>query len=156
MNTDPLTPWRDNLTIRPVLVNRQSHSLHTYFGVSPENPDERSVLLFTSTRPDAHVGEVAVVDRQSGRLRTLAAAVEVEDGHRQANQQWVCNGDFVVYMALVGDEWRVIRVNPKDLSSEVLAVGRQLGRLGALVEKTPDPGGRTSENSGVPPRRGMR
>lgn len=119
-------PWK-GATARPVLAGLEAHTLHSYFGISPESPDERSVLLFRSSRADAHVGEVVIVDRVTGEPTTLATDVECEDGHRQANQQWTCGGRYVVFMALVDGEFQIERVDTKDLSRTTLARGRQLG-----------------------------
>jgi hypothetical protein len=125
--SDPLEDWRHQPSIRPVLPAADGHTLHTYFGVSPESPDERHVLLFSSHRLDAQLGQLLRVERATGQSTVLDAALEVEDGHRQANQQWVCGGRYIVYMALHQDEWTIVRVDTRDLSKTILATGRQLG-----------------------------
>jgi len=124
--SDPLQKWRGS-AIRPVLPDVAAHTLHSYFGISPESPDEASVLLFRSSRPDAQFGDVVSVDRQTGQATTLAECVECEDGHRQANQQWTCNGRYVMYMAMRNGTFEVVRVDTRDLSQTTLACGRQLG-----------------------------
>ena len=126
INSDPLRLWRGS-AVRPVLPDVDGHTLHSYFGISPESPDEKSVLLFRSSRPDAHIGDVVKVDRQTGQATTMVEAVECEDGHRQANQQWICNGQYVMYMALRNGTFEVVRVDTRDLSQKTLASGRQLG-----------------------------
>ena len=124
---DPLARWRSGVNIRPILPDLQAHSLHSYFAISPESPDGRRVLLFTSDRPDGQVGQLVMVDRHTAQTTVLDPHVEVEDAHRQANQQWMCNGQAVVYMSLVGGQWQIIRINTQDLSRHVLAIDRQLG-----------------------------
>lgn len=119
-------PWR-GVDARPVLAGLDAHSLHSYFAISPESPDERSVLLFRSSRADAHVGDIVIVDRVTHQATTLARDIECEDGHRQANQQWTSGGRYVVFMAWVDGDFQVERVDTRDLSRTVLARGRQLG-----------------------------
>lgn len=119
--------WQGEVAIRPVLPDFPLHTLHTYFGISPESPNGQWVLLFTSRRDDAQVGNVVMVHRTSGEVRTLARAVEVEDAHRQANQQWVSGGKFVVHMELTDDQWQVVRTEVDGLRRTVLCTGRQLG-----------------------------
>ena len=63
---DALEAWRGGVRIRPVLLGAAGHSLHSYFNISPESPDGRWVLMFTSTRPDAQVGKIVVVERETG------------------------------------------------------------------------------------------
>jgi hypothetical protein len=123
---DVLAPWRGAVA-RPVLSNVAGHTLHSYFGISPESPDEKSVLLFRSSREDGQLGDIVMVDRATGQTTTLAEAVETEDGHRQANQQWTCGGRYVAYMSLRDGQWDVIRVDTQNLSRKTLATGRQLG-----------------------------
>jgi hypothetical protein len=123
---DPLAAWR-GATVRPILPNVDGHTLHSYFGISPESPDEKSVLLFRSSRADGQAGDVVSVDRVSGAVTVLAEAVECEDGHRQANQQWVCNGRYVMYMAMRNGTFEVVRVDTQDLSRKTHATCRQLG-----------------------------
>lgn len=124
-----LRRWREDLLVRPVLPDQQFHSLHAYFGVSPESPDHDGewLVAFLSDRADGHVGRIVLVHRQTGELEVVDESVEVEDPHRQANQQWVCGGDYVIYMVLRGDEWVVVRANPRDLSTIEMCRGRQLG-----------------------------
>ena len=122
-----IRPWIEGVTVRPVVPGYAGHSLHTYFGICPESPDGKSVLVYVSDRPDAHVGQLLRVDRATGKTTALDDSVEVEDSHRQANQQWVAKGQFVVYMNLVDGEWTIVRVDVATGEKKVLAKGRQLG-----------------------------
>lgn len=146
---DPLGKWREGVLVRQVLPDYQAHSLHAYFGVSPESPDGHGewLVAFLSDRADGHVGMIALVHREAGELTIVDESVEVEDPHRQANQQWVCNGEYVVYMALRGDEWVVVRADPRDRSTAEMCRGRQLGWGRPDLDEVPlygphwDPGG---------------
>ncbi len=117
--------WR-NCPVRPVAAPAEAHSLHSYFNVSPECPAGRRVVYFVSSRPDAQVGSLWVQERETGEARVLAEELEVEDAHRQANQQWVAGGDYVVCMDYRGGEWRVLRLDPATLAQTVLCLGRQV------------------------------
>jgi hypothetical protein len=112
---------------RPVLGDAECHSIHAYFNTSPESPDGRFVLLFRSTTPDAHEGEVCLVDRKSGEVRVLASGVTTEDGHRVACQQWSCGGREVIFHDLRLERWVVVAVNVASGSERILAEGRMVG-----------------------------
>src|SRR5882672_7865880 len=55
---DPLAPWRQNVTIKPVVPDAQRHIIHSYFNTCPESPDGSKVLFFSSTTKEAHHGNV--------------------------------------------------------------------------------------------------
>jgi hypothetical protein len=112
---------------RPVLGDAECHSIHAYFNTSPESPDGRFVLLFRSTTPDAHEGEVCIVERKSGEVRVLASGVTTEDGHRVACQQWSCGGREVVFHDLRQERWVGVAVNVASGSERILAEGRMVG-----------------------------
>jgi hypothetical protein len=126
MSDTPLDRWRSGATVRPLAVVPDAHVLHSYFTCCPESPDGTRVLAFVSRRADAGVGEICVVERAGGRIEVLAADVEVEDAHRQANQHWTCGGAYVVYMAFEAGNWRVMRVRPDGTDRACLAEGRQV------------------------------
>ena len=122
----PLAPWRDGVKVSPVLKDAERHSIHSYFNTSPESPDGRWVLLYASTTPDAHQGEVWIVERARGETKVLARNVTVEDAHRAACQQWVSGGRRVAFHDLRDGEWVVVVVEIETLQERVLARGRQL------------------------------
>ena len=71
--------WREAVKVSPVLPGARHHCVHPYGTASPESPDGRWVLFYASTAPDGHEGEVSIVERQTGRTRTLVRDVTVED-----------------------------------------------------------------------------
>ena len=121
-----LAAWAD-CAVQPVWPRPDCHSLHSYFNACPESPDGRWVLLFVSAQADAHVGDLCLLERASGQFVVVAAQLEVEDAHRQANQQWLGRGDYVVYMHLAGGRWQVARWERRTGTSTVLAVDCQVG-----------------------------
>src|SRR5262249_8494977 len=120
-----LDAWKDKGTVRPVWKGRDRHSIHTYYVTAPESPDGKRVLLFTSTGPAGHKGDVVVIERATGAVTTLAKNVMTEDAHRVACQQWVSDGRQVVYHDYRGGEWVVAVVDVATGVESVLAKGRQ-------------------------------
>ncbi|MEP6667995.1 MAG: hypothetical protein ABJF10_02515 [Chthoniobacter sp.] len=104
---DPLAPWRSGVTIKPVAPDQQRHSIHTYFNLSPESPDGKWVLFYTSTAVDGQHGEVRIRNRASGEERVLVENLDVEDAHRAACQQWICKGKSIAYHGERNGEWFV-------------------------------------------------
>lgn len=127
--------WRDNFSISRLAVPSENHSLHSYFNTSPESPDGKQVLFFLSPQTDALHGDLCLFDRENGGIRVLESAIEV--AHRQANQQWVCGGKFIVYMVLESEKWKVIRLDPKSMKREVMCENRQTGWGQAGLESVP-------------------
>lgn len=123
---DPLGGWTTGVRIRPVLGEAARHSIHAYFNTSPESPDGRRVLLYTSTSPEGHEGEVWMIERATGRTTVLARNVVVEDAHRTACQQWLSDGRRVVFHDRRDGRWVVVCVETDTLKERVLAEGRQL------------------------------
>jgi Tol biopolymer transport system component len=113
--------------VKPVLEDAACHSIHAYFNTSPESPDGRYVLLFRSTAPDAHEGEVCVLDRGTGSVTVLAQRVTTEDAHRAACQQWTQGGRDVVFHDVRDGRWVVAAAEVASGRQRVLAEGRQLG-----------------------------
>lgn len=119
--------WRD-AKARPVLPNTAyQHVLHSYFNHCPESPDGRWVLMFLSPQDDAHLGDVVILERHTGQLITLATQVTTEDAHRQAYQQWIAGGRYVIFQNLVQDHWQIERVDIVSLKREVIHRDRLLG-----------------------------
>jgi len=123
---DPLAPWRGRVEVRPVAPGADGHSIHTYFNACPESPDGRRVIYFASGQAEGHVGEIRILDRSAGRETIAARNVTVEDAHRAACQQWVSNGQRVVFHDFRDGEWIVAAVDAETCEQTVLARGRQL------------------------------
>lgn len=121
-----LEPWK-KAKISVVLAQPQ-HSIHSYFNTSPESPDGRWVLFFTSRVASAQEGDVCIIERATGKVTTLARDVVVEDAHRVACQQWVSGGKRVVYHNLLKSGASVVMsVEVATGKQQVLARGRQVG-----------------------------
>lgn len=112
---------------RDVLGPAAAHTIHAYYVASPESPDGRHVLYYTSTSKDAHEGEVRILERASGATRTIAKSLVTEDAHRAACQQWISGGRRVVFHDFRGGTWVVAAVDVATLEERILAKGRQLG-----------------------------
>src|SRR5262245_28533751 len=123
----PVDAWKGKVTVRPVRKDANRHSIHTYYVTSPESPDGKRVLAYTSTDPAGHKGEVVTVERATGAVTVLAKGVVTEDAHRVACQQWVSGGKRVVFHDLRGGEWVVATVDVTTGAEQVLAKGRQVG-----------------------------
>ena len=125
-DSDPLGPWRQGVKVSAVLAGEGFHTIHSYFNTSPESPDGRWVLLYSSSAPDGHHGEIRIVERATGEATTLARNVTVEDAHRAACQQWICGGRSVVFHDLRDGQWVVVSADVPSGRQRVLAIGRQL------------------------------
>src|ERR1041385_2498888 len=102
-----LDTWKHDVNVHPLLPSLQAHSIHTYYVTSPESPDGKQILVYTSTDGAGHKGSIVTVDRATGTLTTLAENVVTEDAHRVACQQWVCGGRGIVFHDLRNGEWAV-------------------------------------------------
>jgi len=121
---DPLAPWKQGVTIKPVVPDAQRHIIHSYFNTCPESPDGSKVLFFSSTTKEGHHGNVCIRDRATGEEKVLGADLDVEDAHRVACQQWVSNGKRVVYHGERGGEWQVAAYDLDAGQERVLAHGQ--------------------------------
>lgn len=122
-----LDAWMRDARVRRVVPDATGHVIHSYFNASPESPDARFVLYFGARTPDAHHGDVCIIDRASGAQHVVEPDVEAEDAHRVAYQQWSAGGRTVVLHALRDGRWQVIAVDVDTLERRVLAEDRQLG-----------------------------
>lgn len=113
--------------VAAVSPDEEAHSIHSYFNVCPESPDGRWVLFYRSVTPEAHEGEIVIRERATGEEKVLARPVVVEDAHRVACQQWVCNGREVVFHNCREGQWTVEAVDIETLRRRILARGRQVG-----------------------------
>lgn len=123
---DPFAAWNGTVKVRPLVPGAQRHSIHTYFNLSPESPDGRYVLFYTSTSEDGQHGEIRVRERATGKEILLADKIYTEDAHRAACQQWVSNGRRVVFHNDVNGEWQVISADVPSGKLRVLARNRML------------------------------
>src|SRR5262245_38789541 len=71
----PVASWRDGVKISPVSNVAARHTMHTYYLLNPESPDGRWVLFFASADPAGHVGQICLLDRQTGEETVLADEV---------------------------------------------------------------------------------
>jgi Tol biopolymer transport system component len=124
--SDPFSRWNGTVTVRPLVAGAQRHSMHTYFNLSPESPDGRWVLFYSSTTTDGHHGEIRILERASGKEVVLADHIYTEDAHRAACQQWVSGGRYVVFHNDVNGEWQVIAVDIATRKQRILARNRML------------------------------
>lgn len=125
-SSGPLAAWKKGVKTHPVSNVPNRHTIHTYFNVSPESPDGRSVLYYTSTTPEGYTGELRVQDRATCQERVLVRDLNCEDAHRVACQQWVSNGRLVVFHDLRDGEVVVVTVDVKTLKQRVLAKHRMV------------------------------
>src|SRR5688500_11351153 len=115
--------WR-NARVRPLLPDGAAHSIHSYYVATPESPDGRKVLFYSSTASDGHQGEIRVLERAGGAVKTLAANLVVEDAHRTACQQWISGGKQVAFHDFRDGEWVVACADLETGRERVLAKGR--------------------------------
>ncbi|NDC62742.1 MAG: hypothetical protein EBZ59_01840 [Planctomycetia bacterium] len=123
---DPVSAWRRGVRISPVSTVTGRHTMHTYYLLDPESPDGRRVLFYSSTDPAGHVGDVRMIERDSGAETVLAEGVHTEDAHRVAMQQWISGGRRVAFHEVVEGRWRVVVVDVETGSRRVVAEDRQL------------------------------
>src|SRR5262245_54803418 len=126
-STDPMTRWQSGVTVSPVSRIANRHTMHTYYLLNPESPDGRKVVFFASTERAGHVGQICVLDRQTGKETVLADDVHTEDAHRVALQQWTDGGKAVAYHEVVNKRWRVVVVDLETGKRRIVAEDRQLG-----------------------------
>lgn len=122
--SDPLAPWRSAVEIHLVAPDSPRHVIHSYFNTCPESPDGSKVLYFTSTTKDGQHGQVCILNRQTGEEQVLSPAMDVEDAHRAACQQWVSHGKRVVYHGEREGEWQVFCYELEAKKERVLAHGQ--------------------------------
>ena len=120
-----LAPWKSGVKISQVSDVAGRHTIHTYFNVTPESPDGKSVLFYTSTVADGQTeGTLVVRDRATGKERTLVTGLDCEDAHRVACQQWISKGRRIIFHDLRDGEVVVVTVDPATLAQRVLAKHR--------------------------------
>jgi len=123
---DPVAPWKRGVKAHPVSDVPNRHSIHTYFNVSPESPDGKYVLYYTSITPEGHTGEIRIQERATGREKVLVRNLDCEDAHRVACQQWVSHGRKVLFHDLRNGEMVAATVDIDTGKERVLAKGRMV------------------------------
>jgi hypothetical protein len=119
--------WRDDVMVREATPPAAQHAIHAYFNTCPESPDGRWVLFYASTAADGDNGELRVLERATGQVKTLAHITKVEDAHRAACQQWVDGGRCVAYHDCRDGRWLVAVVDLESGKERIIAHNRQLG-----------------------------
>ena len=125
-DSDPLSPWREGVKIRPVAPQQDRHSIHAYFNTCPESPDGKYVLYYTSATPDGETGDIRILERNTGKETIIATDIHCEDAHRAACQQWSNGGKTVVYHDNRDGRWQVMAVDIATGKSKMLAQDRQV------------------------------
>ncbi|MBL8827023.1 MAG: hypothetical protein JNM18_08550, partial [Planctomycetaceae bacterium] len=104
---DPLTPWRNGVTVRDAVGKPARHTIHSYYVCNPESPEGKQILFFASTAANGYSGEVCIVDRATGVETVLARDIHTEDAHRVACQQWCSGGRRVAFHDVIDGRWNV-------------------------------------------------
>jgi Tol biopolymer transport system component len=123
---DPVAPWRENVTVRPLTDAPGRHTIHSYYVCNPESPDGKRVVFYTSTAVNGHKGNVCMLDRETGKETVLARDVNTEDAHRAACQQWICGGQKVAFHDVRDGRWLVALVDATTGAERILAPDHQL------------------------------
>ncbi|MCA9033212.1 MAG: hypothetical protein KDA66_20505 [Planctomycetaceae bacterium] len=134
---DPLAAWRQGVTIRDVAPDTERHSIHSYFNTSPESPEGKYVLYYTSEAKNGEYGDLRILERATGRETIVARDITTEDAHRAACQQWSNGGKSIVYHEVRDGHWRVMAVDVSTLKAKVLVEDRQVGFGSATGEWVP-------------------
>jgi Tol biopolymer transport system component len=126
-NEVPYTSWTSGVKKHPVAALQNRHVIHSYYSISPESPDGRYVLYYTSGVANGEQGDLRILERSTGKETIIAQNITAEDAHRAACQQWTDNGKMVVYHDCRKGKWTVIAVDMATLKEKVLAEDRQVG-----------------------------
>jgi hypothetical protein len=118
--------WQEGVRVEPLTAQPGRHSIHSYVNTTPESPDGRYVLFYTSSEREGYRGEIRILERATRRERVIARNVTVEDAHRAACQQWSAGGRFVVYHDYRGGEWLVAAVEVASGKEKILVRGRMV------------------------------
>jgi hypothetical protein len=121
-----IDPWK-SAGKKAVAPDQNRHSIHAYFNTSPESPDRKHVLYYTSSTPEGEFGDLRILERATGQETVIADKITCEDAHRAACQQWAGGGKFVVYQTLTDGHWSVRAVEIGTGKERILAMDRQVG-----------------------------
>jgi hypothetical protein len=133
----PLEPWRKGVKVSPVSRSNDRHAIHTYFNVSPESPDGKWVLYYTSSTAEGHSGEIRIQERTTGKEKVLVSHLTAEDAHRVACQQWISRGRRVIFHDLRNGELQVLSIDIATGKERLLARGRMLSWGAADTDLVP-------------------
>lgn len=134
---DPLTPWRNGVTVRDAVGKPARHTIHSYYVCNPESPDGKRIVFFASTAANGYSGEVCIVDRASGVETVLARDIHTEDAHRVACQQWCSGGRRVAFHDVIDGRWNVSVVDVESGERRTLIHDRQLAFGNPLSDEVP-------------------
>lgn len=136
-SSDQLSAWHTKSVIRPVADGNDRHTIHAYYVHSPESPDGKYVLFYSSAAANGYQGEIRIRERATGRETVIAKNVNCEDAHRAACQQWSANGKYVVYHDVRDSRWLVAAVDVATGVERILAYDHQVGFGQATGSFTP-------------------
>lgn len=111
----------------PATPHSDRHSIHSYYLASPESPDGRYLVYYTSQCPDAGRGDLRILNRLTEEETVIAENIVVEDAHRAACQQWLDNGNYVVWHEEYEGTWRVMAWHMAEGRRLLVAENRQVG-----------------------------
>lgn len=112
--------------MQPVATHTNRHVMHSYFNTSPESPDGKYVVYFTSQTADGESGDIRIRERSTGKETVVVSNVTVEDAHRVACQQWSNDGKSVVYHDFRNGKWYVMVFDVGTAETSVIAENRQV------------------------------
>src|SRR5690242_1046959 len=125
--SDPEVQRWKAATVRPATPITDRHVIHSYFNTSPESPDGKYVLYYTSSTPEGEAGDLRILERSTGKETVMATGISTEDAHRAACQQWANGGKTVVYHDCREGRWCVVAVDLATRKQKVLAWDHQVG-----------------------------
>jgi Tol biopolymer transport system component len=119
-----LAKWKGKLKIAPATPENDRHSIHSYFNVSPESPDGKLLLYYSSSAANGESGEIRILNRRSGEVKVIASNITTEDAHRVACQQWVANGKKIVFHDFREGTTAVVCIDLRTGEEKILAKDR--------------------------------
>ncbi|HWA98998.1 MAG TPA: hypothetical protein VG713_10920 [Pirellulales bacterium] len=125
-SADSLAPWRTAFRVRTVGPDQPRHTIHSYYLATPESPDGRKVLYYSSAVASGEHGELCILDRATGEETTLVKDIRTEDAHRAACQQWLSGGKRIAFHNVRDGHWSVSVVDLASADERVVATDRQL------------------------------
>ncbi len=124
----PVEAWKTGVDLHPVSTTPGRHTIHSYFNTSPESPDGKWVLFYASKTHDGQSeGEIHIRNRETGEEQVLATGLHTEDAHRAACQQWMSNGQRVIFHDFKNDKPVVEVVDVATKKRRELARGMLVG-----------------------------
>lgn len=121
----PVQSWKAAV-VKDATPSVNRHVIHAYFNTTPESPDGRYVVYYTSAERDGMTGDIRILDRTTGVEEVIADNIHTEDSHRAACQQWISGGRRIAYHDYRDDEWIVAVFDMTTRKERVVARNRQL------------------------------